>query len=317
MNMKSFRLAGRALTALLAALLLMLAPACSSDDNNDGNPEGGNGGNGGNPSATLTVSPEKLTLGAATGASASVTVTTDAAWTATSTGEGFTFSPSEGSGNATILVKAAAANDDSEARQLGQITVTAEGVATPVTVSQEGNTPEPLPETVVITLDFALGPDITDPALPSKSADALYGRHEYTIDGRMYAIYAEGGNTNNGKFFWNDQSSYEGANLEEPNKALYFSKEGAYIEFPAVDGKTLSKIEYINSTGARNSLPSFDVTTDQGVSLIPSIDIESDNSLLVFYPTKIALNTRCRLMIENHENAQPAKLVLTYTIPEV
>ena len=75
--MKSFRLAGRALTALLAALLLMLAPACSSDDNNDGNPEGGNGGNGGNPSTTLTVSPEKLTLGAATGASASVTVTTD------------------------------------------------------------------------------------------------------------------------------------------------------------------------------------------------------------------------------------------------
>lgn len=216
-------------------------------------------------------------------------------------------------------MKAAAANDDSEARQLGQITVTAEGVATPVTVtvSQEGNTPEPLPETVVITLDFALGPDITDPALPSKSADALYGRHEYTIDGRMYAIYAEGGNTNNGKFFWNDQSSYEGANLEEPNKALYFSKEGAYIEFPAVDGKTLSKIEYINSTGARNSLPTFDVTTDQGVSLTPSIDIESNNSLLVFFPTEIAVNTRCRLMIENHENAQPAKLVLTYTIPEV
>lgn len=319
MNMKSFRLAGRALTAQLAALLLMLAPACSSDDNNDGNPEGGNGGNGGNPSTTLTVSPEKLTLGAATGASAPITVTTDAAWTATSTGEGFTFSPSEGSGNATILVKAAAANEESSEKQLGQITVTAEGVGEPctVTVSQEGNTPEPLPETVVITLDFALGPDITDPALPSKSADALYGRHEYTIDGRMYAIYAEGGNTNNGKFFWNDQSSYEGANLEEPNKALYFSKEGAYIEFPAVDGKTLSKIEYINSTGARNSLPTFDVTTDQGVSLIPSIDIESDNSLLVFFPTEIAVNTRCRLMIENHENAQPAKLVLTYTIPEV
>ena len=84
-----------------------------------------------------------------------------------------------------------------------------------------------------------------------------------------------------------------------------------------MDGKTLSKIEYINSTGARNSLPTFDVTTDQGVSLTPSIDIESDNSLLVFFPTEIAVNTRCRLMIENHENAQPAKLVLTYTIPEV
>lgn len=316
MNMKSFRLAGRALTALLAALLLMLAPACSSDDNNDGNPEGGNGGNGGNPSATLTVSPEKLTLGAATGASASVTVTTDAAWTATSTGEGFTFSPSEGSGNATILVKAAAANEESSEKQLGQITVTAEEVGEPctVTVSQEGNTPEPLPETVVITLDFALGPDITDPALPSKSADALYGRHEYTIDGRMYAIYAEGGNTNNGKFYWNDQSQYD---VEEPNKALYFSKEGAYVEFPAVDGKTLSKVEYINSTGAGKTLPTFDITTDQGVSLNPVTDITADQSLITFTASEVALNTRCRLVIVDNKNAQPAKLVLTYTIPEV
>lgn len=319
MNMKSFRLAGRALTALLAALLLMLAPACSSDDNNDGNPEGGNGGNGGNPSATLTVSPEKLTLGAATGASASVTVTTDAAWTAAPTGEGFTFSPSEGSGNATIIVKAAAANEESSEKQLGQITVTAEEVGEPVTVtvSQEGNTPEPLPETVVITLDFALGPDITDPALPSKSADALYGRHEYTIDGRMYAIYAEGGNTNNGKFFWNDQNSYEGANIQEPNKALFFSKEGAYIEFPAVDGKTLSKVEYINSTGAGKTLPTFDITTDQGVSLNPVTDITADQSLITFTASEVALNTRCRLVIVDNKNAQPAKLVLTYTIPEV
>ena len=314
MNMKSFRLAGRALTALLAALLLMLAPACSSDDNNDGNPEGGNGGNGGNLSTTLTVSPEKLTLGAATGASASVTVTTDAAWTATSTGEGFTFSPSEGSGNATILVKAAAANEESSEKQLGQITVTAEEVGEPVTVtvSQEGNTPEPLPETVVITLDFALGPDITDPALPSKSADALYGRHEYTIDGQMFAIYAEGG-----KYYWHDQTIYEGANYPEPNKALYFSKEGAYVEFPAVDGKTLSKVEYINSTGAGKTLPTFDITTDQGVSLNPVTDITADQSLITFTASKVALNTRCRLVIVDNKNAQPAKLVLTYTIPEV
>lgn len=314
MNMKSFRLAGRALTALLAALFLMLAPACSSDDNNDGNPEGGNGGNGGNPSTTLTVTPETLTLGAAAGASASVTVTTDAAWTATSTGEGFTFSPSEGSGNATILVKAAAANDDSEARQLGQITVTAEGVATPVTVtvSQEGNTPEPLPETVVITLDFALGPNMAIPALPEKSDTPPSERQEFTIDGRMFAIYAEGG-----KYYWHDQTIYEGANYPEPNKALYFSKEGAYVEFPAVDGKTLSKVEYINSTGAGKTLPTFDITTDQGVSLNPVTDITADQSLITFTASEVALNTRCRLVIVDNKNAQPAKLVLTYTIPEV
>ena len=311
--MKIFQFAGGGLRALLAALLLVVASACG-DDKNDNKPEGGNGS--GNPSTTLTVTPENLTLGAADGASASITVTTDAAWTATSTGEGFTFSPNEGSGNATLLVEAAAANDDSEARQLGQITVTAEGVGTPctVTVSQEGNSLEPLPDSEVITVDFTLGPGIADPTLPEKSDTPPSERQEFTIEGRVFAIYADA--EKYGEYYWHDQTVYPGTH-PEPNKALYFCKEGAYIEFPAVDGKTLSKVEYTNSTGAGKDLPTFDITTDQGISLNPETDIAADQSLITFTIPGVALNSRCRLTIVDHENAQPAKLVLTYTVPEL
>lgn len=301
------------LTSLMSALFVMLAAACSSDDNNDDMPQGGNGGN---PSATLAVSPANLTLEAAAGASASLTVTTDADWTATSTGEGFTFSPDHGTGDATITVYASAANNESESRRLGQITVTATGVDDPctVTVIQEEARPVELPETEVVTVDFTLGPAIATPNLPEKSDTPPSERQEFTIDGRMFAIYANA--ENSGKYYWHDQNSYPNTNYPEPNKALYFSKEGAYIEFPAVDGKTLSTVEYVNSTGAGKNLPTFDITTDSGVSLSPSTDIESDNSRILFTIQEMALNTRCRLVIVDHENAQPAKLVLTYTVPQ-
>ena len=299
---KFFRRAERGLTVLLAAVLLLFVPACDNGDDDRKS-----------PSATLSVSPESITLGAAAGASVDLTVTTSAAWSATPTGEGFTVTPGSGTGNATLLVSATAANNDSEARQLGQITISATGAETPCTVivRQEGATPEPLPITEVITVDFAQGPDITTPALPSASADALSGRHEYTIDGRTFAIYANA--DNNGKFYWNNQAQYYDA--PEPNKALYFSKEDAYVEFPAVDGKVLSAIEYIHSTGA-GEVPDFDITTTAGASMDYSLDY-GDGSSMTFTLLAPTLNTRYRLTIRNKENAQPAKFVLTYMVPQL
>lgn len=299
---KIFQLAERNLTALLAALLLILVPACDGNDNNS------------NPSATLSVSSESLTLGASAGASADLTVTTSTAWSATPTGEGFTVTPSSGTGNATLHVKATAANDNSEAKQLGQITISATGVETPCTiaVNQEGATPEPLPITEIITVDFAQGPDITDPALPDASADALTGRHEYTIAGYSFAIYANA--ANKGKFYWNNQAQYYDA--PEPNKALYFSKEEAYVEFPAVDGKVLSTIEYVHSTGA-GEIPDFDITTTEGASMDHSLDYADNGSSMTFTLLAPTLNTRYRLTVLNGENAQPAKFVLTYTVPQL
>lgn len=301
----------RALMLLLTTFALLLA-ACNSDNDNTPAP----GGNGDGESPALTVSTETVTLEAASGSTASFTLATTAEWSATASGEGFTFSPDHGTGDATITVYTSAANPDAESRQLGQITVTASGVAAPctVTVIQEEPQPVELPESELLTLDFARGPEMATPALPATTDAALTGRHEYTIDGRTYALYADGDPDINGKFFWNDQSQYSDK-IPEPNKALYFSKEGAYIEFPAVDGKTLSSIEYFYSTAA-GDLPEFDIQTTDGQSAAFSLDYADDGTSMTFTLLTPTLNTPYRLTIVDGKNAQPARLVLTYTIPQ-
>lgn len=162
-----------------------------------------------------------------------------------------------------------------------------------------------------VTLDFTAGPDILTPALPSTSADALTGRHEYTFEGYTLAIYADA--AANGKFFWNNQAQYYEA--PEPNKALYFSKEGAYVEFPAIDGLSLSSILYVNSTGA-GELPSFDLATDTGESLNHALDFADDGMSMTFTLLDDVMATPCRLTILNAKNAQVSQLVLTYAAPE-
>lgn len=302
----------RTLTVLLTTFTLLLAACNSDNDSNTPAP----GGNGDGESPALTVSTETLTLGAASGSTASFTLAATTEWSATASGEGFTFSPDHGTGDATVTVYASAANPDTESRRLGQITVTATGVAAPctVTVIQEEPQPVELPETEVIMLDFARGPVMADPALPATTDAALTGRHEYTIDGRTYALYADGDPDINGKFFWNDQSQYS-SNIPEPNKALYFSKEGAYIEFPAVDGKTLSSIEYFFSTAA-GDLPDFDIQTTDGQSADFSLDYADYGTSMTFTLIAPTLNTPYRLTIVNGKNAQPARLELSYTIPQ-
>ncbi len=297
----------RGLTALLATAALAFAPACdSSNDEKDGGDS--------SASTTLTVTPSTLTLEAAAGSSAEISITSQAAWSATSTGEGFTFAPSEGTGNATLHVSATTANNDSEAKQLGQITISIPGSEATVAVSQEGATPEPLPITEVLTLDFARGPEIATPALPASTEEALSGRHEYTIDGRPFAIFADGDPEINGKFFWNDQTRYYEA--PEPNKALFFSKEGAYVEFPAVDGKVLSTIEYVYMNGAGQT-PEFDIQTTDGESADHSLVYADDDTAMTFTLLMPTLNTSYRLTIINGKNAQVARLVLTYMVPKL
>lgn len=180
------------------------------------------------------------------------------------------------------------------------------------TTTTAGKSPEPLPEVEVVTLDFARGPEIATPALPASTEVALTGRHEYTIDGRSFAVFADA--DFQGKFFWNDQTRYYPA--PEPNKALYFSKEGAYIEFPAVDGKVLSTIEYVYMNGAGQT-PEFDIQTTDGESMDHSLDYADDGTAMTFTLLMPTLNTRYRLTILNGKNAQPARLVLTYVIPQL
>ena len=254
-----------------------------------------------------------MTLGAESGAEATVGLTTTARWSATLSGGGFALDPQAGTGDATLRISATEANPDTATRELGSVTITASGADSPRTirVSQLGAEPAPAPDPVTLTLDFTAGPDIVTPALPSTSAEALTGRHEYTFEGYTLAIYADA--AANGKFFWNNQAQYYEA--PEPNKALYFSKEGAYVEFPAIDGLSLSAILYVNSTGA-GELPSFDLATDTGESLNHALDFADDGMSMTFTLLDDVTATPCRLTILNAKNAQVSQLVLTYAAPE-
>lgn len=288
---------------LLAAAMLVAATAC--DEKNDNDHKGSD--------VTLEVTADAVTLGAESGAEATVGLTTTARWSATLSGGGFALDPQAGTGDATLRISATEANPDTATRELGTITITAPGADSPRTIriSQLGAEPAPAPDPVTLTLDFTAGPDIVTPALPSTSADALTGRHEYTFEGYTLAIYADA--AANGKFFWNDQAQYYDA--PEPNKALYFSKEGAYVEFPAIDGLSLSSILYVNSTGA-GELPSFDLATDTGESLNHALDFADDGMSMTFTLLDDVTATPCRLTILNAKNAQVSQLVLNYAAPE-
>lgn len=174
-----------------------------------------------------------------------------------------------------------------------------------------GNPPVEPAEPVTLTIDFAEGPGIATPALPASTDVALTGRHEYTIAGYPFAIYADA--DDNGKFFWNDLTQYYEA--PEPNKGLYFSKIGAYVEFPAIEGLTLASIDYLFVSTAGEQ-PDFDLTDTEGQSLDHALDYADDGSGMTFTLLAPTTGTACRLTILNRKNAQVARFVLNYTVPQ-
>ena len=187
--------------------------------------------------ATLTVGTDNILLGAEAGASETFTVTTTAAWKAVASGGGFSLDRTEGSGDATIRVTAAAAGANGEEKRLGSIAIAATGVdgVKTVTVSQQGTAPEPLPGDITLIVDFTQGASVTTPELPPYSKDNFTtGRHEYTVKGYQFAIFVD--KAEGGKFYWIDNTQFS-ENIPEPNKGLFFSKLGAYVEFPAIQGK--------------------------------------------------------------------------------
>lgn len=298
----------RNFTRPFAGLLLLTftAFAAGCSDNNDGN-----GGNGGKDAVTLTVDPDALELGAEAGATATFTITTTAAWQATVTGAGFTLDKTSGTGDAVVSVTASAANTDSEPAALGSVTIKAEGVegTKSVGISQQNSPkPDPAPGDVTIVVDFAQGPGIATPALPSSSEEALTGRHEYTIKGRSFAIHADA--EDGGKFYWTDNSQFFDA--PEPYKGLFFSKIGAYVEFPVVAGKALTTIGYAFNNGA-GELPELDITTPDNDFVEYLRDYADDDTGMTYTLLNPGVDVTYRLTILNRKNAQVSKFVLVYT----
>ena len=173
---------------------------------------------------------------------------------------------------------------------------------------QTDPTPTPEPGQVVIALDFAEGPEIATPALPATSEESLSGRTEYTMAGYTFAVYAD--KEVNGKYFWVDNSQYN-ANIPEPNKGLYFSKLGAYVELPALAGKALAKAVYVSTTSANGEV-NLNLTDTEGVMIDQSIVPGDDGLTQTFEPVTPEAGKIYRLTIANTKNAQMARLTLTY-----
>lgn len=295
----------RAFTGLLLLAFVAFATGCNDNDDN-----GDNGGNGDKDAATLTVNPDALELGAEAGATATFTITTTAAWQATVTGAGFTLDKTSGTGDAVVGVTASAANNNSQPAALGSVTIKAEGVdgTKSVGISQQNTSkPDPIPGDVTIVVDFAQGPGIATPALPSSSENALTGRHEYTIKGHSFAVYADA--EDGGKFYWTDNSQFFDA--PEPYKGLFFSKIGAYVEFPVVAGKALTKIGYAFNNGA-GDLPEMDITTPDDDFVEYSLDYADDGTGMTYTLLNPGVDVTYRLTILNRKNAQVSKFVLVY-----
>ncbi len=286
---------------LPALLLLAFAVTGTTACNDDKNTE------------TLTVSTDNLVLGARTGASETFTISTTAAWTATPAGEGFSLDKTSGTGDATICVTATAASIGGDQKQLGSIVIAAKGVdgTKTVAVSQSGDTLEPTPGDVTIVVDFTQGASVTTPELPPYSTDNFTtGRHEYTIKGYEFAIFVD--KAEGGKFYWIDNTQFS-ETIPEPNKGLFFNKLGAYVEFPAIQGKTLSEVRYLPTTQQNNV--ELELMGADGSEAQYSLDFDTDGTW-VYTLIEAQANMRYRIEITNKKNAQLAKLMLTYASPK-
>ena len=296
--MQTFRFT-RAFAGLLLLASAFTTTACSDDDDKN--------------TATLTVGTDNILLGAEAGASETFTVTTTAAWKAVASGGGFSLDRTEGSGDATIRVTAAAAGANGEEKRLGSIAIAATGVdgVKTVTVSQQGTAPEPLPGDITLIVDFTQGASVTTPELPPYSKDNFTtGRHEYTVKGYQFANFED--KAEGGKFNRIDNTQFS-ENIPEPNKGLFFSKLGAYVEFPAIQGKTLSEVRYLPTT-QQNDVE-LELMGADGSEAQYSLDFETDGTW-VYTLIEARAGIRYRIEITNTKNAQLAKLMLVYSSAE-
>ena len=200
---------------------------------------------------------------------------------------------------------------------LAGTTVSCDDKDTPATDGPEQTDPQPDPSDpgtdpepgeVVIALDFAEGPQIAAPALPASSSESLSGRTEYVMAGYPFAVYAD--KEMNGKYFWVDNSQYS-TSIPQPNKGLYFSKLGAYIELPALTGKALVKAVYTSTTSANGEVD-LELTDTEGSTVDQSILPGDDGLTQTFEPVTPEAGKCYRLTIVNTKNAQMARLTLTY-----
>ena len=233
-----------------------------------------------------TVEPAAISV-KADATSASFSVKANAAWTAVSDNADFTLSPASGEGDATVTVSFAANSGDAAKVANIKVSCPDAGVETTVVLTQAKPSSG---EALVITADFT----IETSALPQGSTEGLKDG-TFTVDGYTFTFHAADKYyqaKSNDKFY------------------LLIGKTDSYVQFPAVEGKSLVKVEFLTGAAASENVIG-DIAKADGTRL----NVNNDKLLKgTKYEWSVAgePGAAYRFVVTNKYNAQFQTLTLTY-----
>ena len=250
----------------------------------------GGGGTTPDPVPTISANPSSLSFVAA-GASQ------DIACTVTNQGENVVAASSNNAHFTTSVsgttVSVTAPANTTDAAISGVITLTLGSASTTVAVSQAAETGGGEGgDATTLTLDFSKGVAMATPVFItdySKEGD-------HVIDGYTYKFRGAGTNVKEGFKFYNN--------------AILIGKTGAYIEFPIVEGKKLSKVSIgLNAGGSTSVMVSVKGADDSAVAGGDALKFETDK---VYTLTGTDAAKAYKLSIDSKHNAQFKSIILEY-----
>lgn len=232
------------------------------------------------------VSPASISA-KADDTSASFSISSNAAWTATSDNADFTLSPASGTGDATVTVSFAANSGD--APKVAHITVACAdaGVNATVTITQAKPSSG---EALTISVDFTK----EDTNLPQASAN---GKQDgtYTVDGYTFTLHAA--------------DKYYQAKSND-SYYLLIGKKDSYIQFPAIEGKALTKVQFLTGAAASENVIG-DIAKADGTRLNVN-DQKLKKGTDYSWDVAGEPGAAYRFVVTNAYNAQFQKLTLIY-----
>ena len=240
----------------------------------------------------FTVEKNEINVDA-TATSATIKVSSNVTWSVTSETEGFTVNPASGENNGEVAVSFAA-NTDTENTRTATIKVTttdaeiAEVDRTKTVTIIQGKAMSANAQVIVLSAEKDLG-TLSD--FPKDSYAKVY--KEYTING----------------YTWGFAPSYK---YYATDKTIIFGKTGAYIQMPAIEGKSLTKVSVLTGKNASAKVTigiydADDKLVDGGAAINTGKGTTHEWIL-----SGTAANTIYRIKVTNDNNAQFQTITLVY-----
>ncbi len=241
----------------------------------------------GDPNAKhCSVDPKSISV-KADATEASFGINANAAWTAVSDNDAFKVEPASGEGDATVTVKFSA--NEGDAARVANIKVSCPDASFEATVVVTQAKPSS-GEAVVVSVDFTA----ENPDLPQGSAAGLKDG-TYKLGGYEFIIHAAD------KFY-----------QAKSNEQFYllFGKQGSYVQFPVIDGKALTKVEFLTGASASENVIA-DIAKADGTRLNVNND-KLKKGTNYSWEVSGEPGVAYRFLVTNGYNAQFQNLTLTY-----